>query len=59
MSFESRQYRDRNRGIQVTFMPYGPMRYWVYAYKDENLAMQLLSIVSNNDDASDESLPVD
>lgn len=43
-SFESRQYRDKNMGIQVAFMPYGHKRYWVYSYKDENMTMQLQSV---------------
>lgn len=45
--FESRQYRDKNMGIQIAFMPYGNRRYWVYSYRDENLTMQLQSVEMN------------
>ncbi len=41
--FLSANYRDKNLGIKIGFMPVGA-RFWVYYYKDENLIIQLQEI---------------
>ncbi len=44
VNFEYREYRDRNLGLRIGFLPYNARNYWVYYYKDENMTMQLVEV---------------